>query len=163
MARPAARFWATGDLLGERIDQPRLAPGQLMGAGFGLGGERLSCLDGVLVVESSDFLGSKIGQEKGAIFNIEGRRGPELTIACFVIADVPHPDQGHGMGKVGGPHLVTVPNLAQNGYQSVTLHGVDFVEEEHDRPRRLLGPVTQIIKQPARPLDVGHLLDRVGP
>jgi len=49
-----------GDLLGEGIDQPGLAAGQLPGPGFGLGGERLAGLRRVLVVERGDFLGGEV-------------------------------------------------------------------------------------------------------
>ena len=130
-------------LLGERVDQPGLALGEVKGACAGLGGEDLAGVLGVLGVELGDLLGGEVAEGEGADLDVEGAGGAEATGAVgvaagwrgLVVADVAEADERERTGEVGGAAGVAVAELAEDGDQDGPGEGVDLVEEEDEGAR----------------------------
>jgi hypothetical protein len=66
-------------LLGERVDEPGLALGELEGAGVGARGEDLAGVGGVLGVELGDLVGGEVQEGEGADLDVEGAGGAEVA------------------------------------------------------------------------------------
>ena len=72
---------------------------------------------------------------------------PPVMISCAavgvnaVVAHVAHPAQDDALGKAGRALGVAGPQLPQHRDQGVADQGVDFVEQQHQRPVAGLAPV----------------------
>ena len=137
--------------VGEGVDQPRLAPGQLPDRGGRLARERLAGLPGVLREQGLDLVRREVPKSQGLGAHIEGApAGDDLVPRGrpdAVVAHVAHPAQDHALRKPGGALGIAGPELAQDGEQGVADECVNLVEHEHERLRARLGPAGQGLAQ----------------
>jgi hypothetical protein len=130
-------------LVGQRIDQPGLALGQVPDPLQGLGREDLPGLGRVLAEQRGHLLGGEVPQAQRLGLDVEGTAaGDRRRLGAgvdAVVAQIPHPAQHH-RGRKGRRALrVARAQLAQQRDQRVADQGVHLVEEQ-DQGLRALPP-----------------------
>ncbi len=96
-----------GELVGERVDEPRLPPGGLPDPVKGGLGEDLARLGGVLLQQGAHLVAGEVGESEGLHLDVERARGaqpPGIPPARrLVVADVSEPAKRDRGGEAVGP------------------------------------------------------------
>jgi hypothetical protein len=130
-------------LVGQRVDQPGLALGQLPDPVDGRVGEGLTGLGGVLGEQRGAVGGIEVAQAQGLGLDVEpAAAGDDLLLGRgmdAVVAQVAHAAEHDGGRERLRALGVTGAQLAQQRDQRVADQGVDLVEQQHQRLRGCAG------------------------
>ncbi len=149
------------DLVGQRVDQPRLPRGQLHRPIHRHRGENLPGLRRVLAVQLSHLGRGEIPQPQRLELDVERAGGAEpgrvTPGSGLIITHIPQPAQRHRGGKPLRTLVEPGPQLAQHADQTRTTQRVNLVEKQHQRPRADPRPPRERCLQQVR---LGHLRPR---
>ena len=136
--RPAAvasPFAGEARLLGQCVDQPRLAGGQLPHRLQRRCGEPLPGLRGVLAEQRAHLGLREVVQPQGSRLDVEGAAAGDHALlgrrVDAVVAHVAHPAQNHALREAGRALVVAGAQLPQHRDQGVADQRVDFVDQQH--------------------------------
>ena len=121
-------------LAGQGVDQPGLAPGELVGGGFGVVGKHLAGVFGVLIQKGGDLFGGKARQAQGVQVRVATPNQNLFGHQQMICGDLEGGDLGGGeIRQTQGVALPTDAALSIRGFPRL----LQSIEDVFRRPRPL--------------------------